>query len=78
MKVKLRGHVKHNGKWYNDGETIGNIKKDEGERLIQLGVAEEIVGESATNEDSDSKNSKLNKSSKAPADDSDSDKSSKN
>ncbi len=45
MKVKLRGYVKHNGKWYKDGETIGSIKKEEAERLIELGVAEEIQGE---------------------------------
>lgn len=77
MKVKLRSYVKHNGKWYNDGETIGNIKKDDGERLIQLGVAEEVVGESSTNDDTDPKDSKSNKSSKEPADDSGSDKSSK-
>ena len=48
MKVKLRGYVKHNGKWYNDGETIGNIKKEDGERLIELGVAEEIQSEPDT------------------------------
>ena len=45
MKVKTRGHVKHNGKWHKDGETIAVIKKEEAERLIELGVAEEIQGE---------------------------------
>ncbi|XKH51320.1 hypothetical protein LG275_03745 [Chryseomicrobium palamuruense] len=45
MKVKTRGHVKHNGKWYKDGETIAAIKKEDAERLIQLGVAEEIQGD---------------------------------
>ena len=77
MKVKLRGYVKHNGKWYNDGETIGNIKKEDGERLIQLGVAEEVVGESSTNDDKNPKDSKSYKSPKEPVDDGGSDKSSK-
>lgn len=77
MKVKTRGHVKHNGKWYEDGETIGSIKKEDGERLVQLGVAEEVVGESSTNDDTNPKDSKSNKSPKEPADDGGSDNSSK-
>jgi NADH dehydrogenase [ubiquinone] 1 alpha subcomplex assembly factor 7 len=39
------GRVKHNGNWYEPGDDIKKVKKEDGERLIQLGVAEESVNE---------------------------------
>jgi hypothetical protein len=40
MAIKVKGRVKHNGMIYREGEVIGEITKDEAERLIDLGVAE--------------------------------------
>jgi membrane protein involved in colicin uptake len=40
------GAVKHNGKWFSNGEPIKKVKKEDGERLIELGIArvdEELV-----------------------------------
>lgn len=39
MILISKGNVKHDGKWYTDGEKMGRMKKEEGERLIDLGVA---------------------------------------
>lgn len=40
MNVKIHGNVKHNGKHYKSGDTIKKVKKEDGERLIKLGIAE--------------------------------------
>jgi hypothetical protein len=40
MSIKVKGRVKHNGMIYREGEVIKEIKKEEAERLIDLGVAE--------------------------------------
>lgn len=58
MKVKTKGNVKHNGKWYKDGETISTIKKEDAERLIELGVASEVAIEQDSKEESKPTNSK--------------------
>ncbi|WP_366160568.1 hypothetical protein ABXS71_16845 [Bacillus infantis] len=42
MDIKAMGKVKHNGKWYDAGSTISNVKKDEGERLVKMGAAVEL------------------------------------
>lgn len=39
MDVIALGSVKHNGKWFNEGDSIKKVKKEDGERLIELGVA---------------------------------------
>lgn len=39
MDIKLKANVKHNGKWYKSGEEIKKVKKEDGERLVDLGVA---------------------------------------
>jgi len=39
MDLIAIGTVKHNGKWFNDGDSLKKIKKEDGERLIELGVA---------------------------------------
>ncbi len=39
MAIELKGNVRHNGKNYLVGETIEKIKKDEAQRLVDLGVA---------------------------------------
>ncbi|MFY2157859.1 hypothetical protein ACOSZF_19815 [Cytobacillus firmus] len=41
MELKLKGKVKHNGKWYDADATI-KVKQEEGERLVKMGAAEEI------------------------------------
>ena len=37
--IRLIGRVRHNGQTYEPGETIENIKKNEAQRLVNLGVA---------------------------------------
>ncbi|MEC1714757.1 DUF7210 family protein [Schinkia azotoformans] len=44
MDVTVKGKVKHNGKWLEEGETL-RCKEEEGERLVKLGVAEEVKKE---------------------------------
>ncbi|MEH7223858.1 hypothetical protein V7112_08555 [Bacillus sp. JJ1566] len=39
MDLIALGSVKHNGKWFNEGDSIKKIKKEDGERLIDMGVA---------------------------------------
>lgn len=41
MDLILKANVKHNGKWYPAGKPLKKVKKEEGERLIELGAAEE-------------------------------------
>jgi hypothetical protein len=38
--IIAKGKIKHNGVNYIAGDEIKDIKKDEAERLVQLGVAE--------------------------------------
>lgn len=59
MKITANSNVKHNGKWYKDGESLGNVKKEDAERLIALGVAIEAPVE----QEDDSKSSKTEKNS---------------
>jgi hypothetical protein len=40
MSLKVTGNVKHNGEQYKPGDEIKKIKKEEAERLINLGVVE--------------------------------------
>lgn len=37
--IRLIGRVRHDGKTYEPGETIENIKENEAQRLVSLGVA---------------------------------------
>jgi hypothetical protein len=37
--------VKHNGNWYDPGDDIKKVKKEDGERLIEIGAAKESVNE---------------------------------
>ncbi|NMH68610.1 hypothetical protein HF072_07425 [Bacillus sp. RO3] len=39
MELISNGVIKHKGKWYGPGEKITQVKKDDGERLIEFGVA---------------------------------------
>jgi hypothetical protein len=41
MDLKALGKVKHDGKWYDAGSTF-KVNKEEGERLIKMGAAEEL------------------------------------
>lgn len=41
MELKATAKIKHNGKWYSPGDEIKKVKKEDGERLIKLGVAKE-------------------------------------
>lgn len=42
MDLKVLGKVKHDGKWYDAGSTIKKVTEEEGERLVKMGVAEEV------------------------------------
>ncbi len=46
MELKIKGKVKHNGKWYDSDATI-KVKKEEGERLVKMGIAVEVEEDSA-------------------------------
>jgi membrane protein involved in colicin uptake len=46
MDLIALGSVKHNGKWFSDGEPIKKVKKEDGERLLELGIAK--IDEDAT------------------------------
>lgn len=50
MDIRVLNKIRHNGKIYAHGDIIKKIKKDEGERLIQLSVAED-AGKKDQNED---------------------------
>jgi membrane protein involved in colicin uptake len=39
MDLIALGSVKHNGKWFSNGEPIKKVKKEDGERLLDLGIA---------------------------------------
>ncbi|MBU5214952.1 hypothetical protein [Heyndrickxia oleronia] len=39
MDLIALGTVKHNGKWFTNGEQIKKVKKEDGERLIDIGAA---------------------------------------
>jgi hypothetical protein len=41
MAFKALTKVKHNGHWYEPGDTLSEINKEEAERLVELGAAEE-------------------------------------
>ncbi|MDW0113768.1 hypothetical protein QT711_11270 [Sporosarcina saromensis] len=41
MEVKTKAIIKHNGKWYQVGEEIKKISKEDGGRLIERGLAVE-------------------------------------
>lgn len=41
LDLIVKARVKHNGKWYEPGESLKKAKKEEGDRLIELGAAEE-------------------------------------
>lgn len=53
--------IRHDGQIYNHGDTIKRIKREEGERLIKLGAAEEI-GKKSENEDDKKKTDEETKS----------------
>jgi hypothetical protein len=40
MSLKVIGNVKHDGEQYKPGDEIKKIKKEEANRLIDLGVVE--------------------------------------
>lgn len=46
MDLKINGLVKHDGKQYKPGDELKRIKKEDGDRLVDLGVATEITKES--------------------------------
>lgn len=48
MIVVVKGTVQHNGSLYGTGEVITDIKKKEAERLVKLGVCQEIADAPAT------------------------------
>ncbi|MFE8697976.1 hypothetical protein ACFYKT_16665 [Cytobacillus sp. FJAT-53684] len=39
MDLIALGTVKHNGKWFKAGDAMKKVKKEDGERLINLGTA---------------------------------------
>jgi hypothetical protein len=41
MAFKALTKVKHNGHWYEPGDTLKKINKEEAERLVELGAAKE-------------------------------------
>lgn len=47
MNLVSKGNVKHDGKWYEDGDKISQLKKEDGQRLIDLGIAYEAGTEEA-------------------------------
>lgn len=48
MNIKIiNGVVNHSGKEFAAGDEIKQMKKEEGQRLVRLGMAEEIVKEKA-------------------------------
>lgn len=60
MELKLKGKVKHNGKWYDADATI-KVKQEEGERLVKMGAAEEVESAQKSNEDTDGEKKKSKK-----------------
>lgn len=51
MDVKTKAKIKHNGKWYENGEEIKQIKREDAHRLIGLSLAFETeVSVQARNE----------------------------
>lgn len=56
MDLKLLGVIKHGGMWYRPGDEIRGIKKEDGEYLISLGVAEDVT---AANDEVEMKAMKL-------------------
>ena len=45
MAIKVNGHIKHNGNWYDPGDIILNesINKKEAQRLVKKGLGVEVV-----------------------------------
>ncbi|KIO60233.1 hypothetical protein B4065_0159 [Caldibacillus thermoamylovorans] len=43
MDLKIKGYVKHNGEWYEPGQELKKVEQEDGKRLIEIGVAEEIT-----------------------------------
>lgn len=41
MAIKAITKVKHNGHWYEPGDTLKKLNKEEAERLVKLGAAKE-------------------------------------
>ncbi|WP_370222000.1 hypothetical protein [Cytobacillus sp.] len=60
MELKLKGKVKHNGKWYDSDATI-KVKQEEGERLVKMGAAEEIESVKKSDEDTAAEKKKSKK-----------------
>lgn len=48
MELIAKAKVKHNGKWYDPDSKISKVKKEDGERLISMGVAEEVEEDEET------------------------------
>ena len=48
MTITVKSNVRHNGKSYNSGDVISDIKEKDAKRLIDLGVAF-FDGEKVTN-----------------------------
>lgn len=78
MKITANSNVKHNGKWYKDGESLGNVKKEDAERLITLGVAVEAPVESDSKTDGGKSKGKESGSAETQTDDTDPAKNEKN
>lgn len=57
MAIKVLKKVKHNGKYYEKNEVIKKIKKEEEQRLIDLGAA---VSLDAKDEDSKKNGAHIN------------------
>jgi len=56
MAIKILSKTKHNGKYYEAGEVIKKIGKNDEQRLIDLGVAISLESD----EEKDKKNEQLN------------------
>lgn len=39
MNLISKSKIKHDGKWYEPGEEMASLKKEDGKRLVDLGVA---------------------------------------
>ena len=41
MGLKAVSKIKHNGQWFEPGETLKKVSKEDTERLVELGAAKE-------------------------------------
>lgn len=54
MRLVALSNINHNGETYTIGEIIEGIGKEDGERLVRLGVAE-VIEEAASSEEKEEK-----------------------